>query len=181
MKAEVEEASTTSNNLQNLVNSTAIATVFLDKSFHVVLFTPTASELFNLITTDYGRPFSDITSQLKEEDVLKDAELVLQHLNPVERDVQTLDGRTFTMRVTSYCTTDHRINGVVFTFLNITEHWKAEAALRKSEESLRIALEAGEMATWDWNILEDRVSWNEQYDHLLGIPHHPGEQLRADF
>ena len=129
LKVKVEEVSLTSNNLQNLVNSTDIATIFLNRSFRVQLFSPSARELFNLIPTDYGRPLSDITHRLEYPDLMKDAETVLDKLNTIEREVRTTDGRIFTMRVLPYRTAEDRIDGVVVTFFNVTERKRAEEAV----------------------------------------------------
>jgi two-component system, chemotaxis family, CheB/CheR fusion protein len=141
LKVKIEETIQVSNNLQNLVNSTDIGTIFLDRSLRVALFTPAAREIFNLIPADYGRPLSDITHRLAQVNVIADAEAVLNKLQPIEREVYTTDERVFLMRMVPYRTAEDRINGVVVTFVGITERKRAEEAMRSSEERLRVALE----------------------------------------
>src|SRR5215204_1403859 len=87
LKIKVEETTIASNNLQNLINSTDIGTIFLDRGLRVQLFTPAARELFNLIPADFGRPLSDITDRLVGVDLSHDAEAVLDSLQTIQREV----------------------------------------------------------------------------------------------
>ena len=176
LKVKIEETSLTSNNLQNLINSASIGTIFLDRSFRIALFTPAAREIFNLIPADYGRPLSDITHRLEYHLLLNDAETVLEKLHTIEREVSTTDGRSFMMRVLPYRTAEDHINGVVITFFDITTRKKteqellaSEAVLRESEERYRVALSSAGMGAWDWNIADDTIIWNEQHYLLLGL------------
>jgi two-component system CheB/CheR fusion protein len=137
LKVKVEEISLSSNNLRNLINSTKIATLFLDRGFRVNLFTPAAAEIFNLIPSDYGRPLTDITHHLQYDHLLADADQVLDKLRPLEREGSTSDGRSFILHVLPYRTADDRINGVVITFVDISRRKAAEDGLRKSDEQFR--------------------------------------------
>ena len=90
LKTRIEETSLASNNLQNLINSTNVGTIFLDRSFTLRLYTPAVLDVFNLKSSDYGRPISDITHKLQYDGLLADAETVLEKLLPVEREVTSL-------------------------------------------------------------------------------------------
>jgi two-component system CheB/CheR fusion protein len=169
LKVKVEETTLASNNLHNLINSVDIGTIFLDRSFRVAFFTPAARQLFNLIPADYGRELSDITGKLAYDNLLADAELVLQKLQSVEREVSTTDGRVFMMRVLPYRTAEDRINGVVVTFIDVTSRMQTEEALRASEERMRLLIESAKdyaIFTFD---KERRVnSWNTGAEAMMG-------------
>jgi two-component system CheB/CheR fusion protein len=139
LKVKIEETSLSSNNLQNLINSANIGTIFLDRSFRIAMFTPAVREIFNLIPADYGRALSDITHRLQYHDLLQDAESVLEKLSVIEREVSTSDGRNYIMRVLPYRTAEDHINGVVITFIDISSRKLAEEALRRSNERMEKA------------------------------------------
>ena len=136
LKVKVEETTITNNNLQNLINSTDIGTIFLDRTLRVQLFTPAVRGIFNLIPGDFGRPLSDITSRLEEIDITADAETVLHTLQTIEREVSTVDSRSFLMHILPYRTSEDRINGVVLTFVDITERKRAEEELLAQTDEL---------------------------------------------
>lgn len=136
LKIKIGETSHFANNLQNLINSTDIGTIFLDRSFKVALFTPAARNIFNLIQSDYGRPITDITSRLVNVDLLTVAETVLDKLAMVEKEVTATDDKVYLMRLFPYRTTDDRINGVVVTFIDITTRKIVEEQLQETVAEL---------------------------------------------
>lgn len=140
LKVKIDETSLNSNNLQNLINSTSIGTIFLDRSFRIAMFTPAIRDIFNLIPADHGRPLSDITHRLLYDDLLKDVEQVIEKLTVIEHEVTATDGRIFIMRLLPYRTSEDHINGVVVTFIDITKRKEAEKSLRQSQEIYRTVL-----------------------------------------
>jgi two-component system CheB/CheR fusion protein len=169
LKVKIEEITQTNNNIQNLVNSTDIGTVFLDRSFRVRLFSPRTREIFNLIPADVGRSISDITSRLNDEELMNDIERVIERLNTVEREIQTQDSRWYLMRILPYRTADDRIEGVVITFLDITNRRKAEEALRQSEEQLRSVVDGvTEYAIISMDLAGIIQTWNLGAEKMFG-------------
>ena len=117
--------------MANLLNSTEIATVFLDNAMQLRRFTTYATKLFKLIPGDVGRPLSHIVSDLDYPQLKDDALEVLRTLAFQEKEVATHDGRWYRVRIMPYRTQDNVIDGVVITFTDITEIKRLEAELRK--------------------------------------------------
>ncbi|HEY8918625.1 MAG TPA: PAS domain S-box protein, partial [Chitinophaga sp.] len=184
LKVKIEETTLANNNLQNLIKSADIGTIFLDRSFRVALFTPSIRGLFNLIPNDIGRPLSDITHRLVYNNLMEDAELVLEKLQAVEHEVRTTDGRLMMMRVLPYRTAEDRINGVVITFFDITERKHAEEALRQSEERYRTLFNSIDEAFALCEIMTDKdrktvdyriVEVNPAFEKIMGPDHTYGK------
>ena len=143
LNIKIEEVSQSGNNLRNLINSSDIATIFLDRSGRVHLFSPAAREIFNLLPADIGRPLSDITSRLVGADLLGDSARVLDTLDRVEREVATTDDRIYLMRLVPYRTGDDRIQGVVATFTNITERKRHEEEIAANLRDTQLLHDVG--------------------------------------
>ena len=169
LKVKIDELSHSNNNFQNLINSTDIGTIFLDRSFRVNLFTPAARQIFNLILNDIGRPLSDISNRLIDVDVLADAEMVIEKLQTIEREIRTNDRRVYMMRVLPYRTAEDRINGVVVTFINITDRKNAELELRQSEANLRLLMDSiSDYAIITFNTDFMISGWNKGAQKIFG-------------
>ena len=130
LQAKVDELSGANNDLKNLLNSTDIATMFLDNELRVRRFTTQVSRIIKLIPGDVGRPVTDLASELSYPDLAADAREVLRTLVFSEKPIAARDGRYFSVRIMPYRTLDDRIEGVVITFADIT-------AGRRREEELR--------------------------------------------
>jgi two-component system CheB/CheR fusion protein len=136
LQTKVDELSQASNDMKNLLDSTDIATLFLDKDLNVRRFTPQATKIIKLIPADVGRPITDLASELDYPNLADDAREVLRKLASVEKPVGAHDGRWFSVRIMPYRTMDDRIDGVVITFANITVAKTLEAKLRGDYASL---------------------------------------------
>lgn len=130
LQAKVDELSTANNDLKNLLNSTDLATIFLDNTMRVRRFTSHATQLFKLIPGDIGRPLSDVTSALVYPEFIDDIRQVMNTLAFSDREVSTTDGRWFQVKVMPYRTQDNVIAGVVITFNEISRAKRLEAELR---------------------------------------------------
>ena len=136
LQAKVDELSRSNNDMKNLLNSTDIATLFLDKNLNVRRFTTQATKIIKLIPGDVGRPITDLASDLLYPELTTDAREVLRKLGFAEKPVNTGDGRWFTVRIMPYRTLDDRIDGVVITFADITVAKTLEAQLREKHADL---------------------------------------------
>jgi two-component system CheB/CheR fusion protein len=136
LKAKVEELSRTNADLNNLMTSTDLATIFLDRQLRVVRFTPRVHDTFNLRPGDVGRPISDITHKLQYGTLTADAEQVLERLIAIEREIPTEDARCFLARITPYRTLDDKISGVVITLVDVTQVKHAQAEVRAISQQM---------------------------------------------
>jgi two-component system CheB/CheR fusion protein len=148
---KVEELAQLSGDLQNLLASTEIATLFLDRELRIMRFTAKVGDLFSIRAADRGRQITDLTHRLGYPDLLDDAREVLRTLVALEREVQDEEGSWYLTRVLPYRSTEDRIEGVVLTFVDITVRKRAEEELLHLTETLeaRVAsrsLEARELA-----------------------------------
>jgi two-component system CheB/CheR fusion protein len=141
LKDRIEDLSHANADLQNLMASTDIGTVFLDRELNIKRFTPRARDLINIIPGDVGRPLRDLTHRLESDDWLKDIPGVLHSSERVEHEVAGTNGRFYLVRATAYRTMDDQVDGVVLTFIDVTERKLAVSELRESEARLRRALD----------------------------------------
>jgi two-component system CheB/CheR fusion protein len=125
------------NDMENLLNSTEVVTVFLDNHLQVRRFTTGANRLFKLIPGDVGRPLTDIVSNLNYPELYEHVQDVLRKLISVESQVSTQDGRWYLVRIMPYRTMDKMINGVVITCNDITAARKVEDELREEIARLK--------------------------------------------
>ncbi len=134
-----EQLTQLNSDLSNLLESTEIATLFLDERLRVRRFTRGVNEVFHLRDADIGRPITEIVSMLDYRDLQRDVKTVLRKLSSVERQV-TLEGAdtTFILRIRPYRTIDNVIDGVVLTFVDITDRQTADEAVRSSEAKFRM-------------------------------------------
>lgn len=137
LKSKLETIGAAHSDLENIIAATDIGTLFLDPKMRIRMFTPRVARLFNITEADIGRTISDFTHQLNYGALADDAKRVLSDLAPLEREVEGRDGRWHVMRIRPYRTIDNRIDGVVVTFIDMTEQRQALAQVRKSEEQYR--------------------------------------------
>jgi len=136
LQGKVDELSRANNDMKNLLNSTDIATLFLDNDLNVRRFTTQATKIIKLIPGDVGRPITDLASDLVYPELVEDAHGVLRKLGFAEKSVSARDGRWFTVRIMPYRTLDDRIDGLVITFADITTAKTLESQLREQHATL---------------------------------------------
>ena len=140
LQETLERQRTTSNDLQNVLYSTDVATLFLDKTLNIRFFTPATKKLFAIIPSDIGRPLSDLHSLAADADLLDDARTVLRTLAPIEREIESQNCDCFIRRILPYRTHDNGVEGVVITFADVTEQ-------RRVMDELGVAKRQAELAT----------------------------------
>ncbi len=124
--SKVEDYSRINNDMKNLLNSTDIATLFLDKDLNVRRYTFQTTKIIKLIKSDIGRPFTDLVTDLIYPEIAVDAQEVLKTLIFIQKQIPTLDGRWFSIRIMPYRTFEDRIDGLVITFIHISDLKRSE-------------------------------------------------------
>jgi len=169
LKVKVEETGKANDDLNNLIASTDIATIFVDSGLRIKRFTPRAVDLFSIIVSDVGRSLLDLTHKLDYDQLAEDVSATFDTLRLVEREVRSTDGRFYIVRLLPYRTNEDRIEGAVMTFFDITARRHAEEQARASEARMRMVAESAR----DYAIVtldeDGRVtSWNKGAETLFG-------------
>lgn len=177
LQQKVSELSQANNDMNNLLAGTGVGTVFVDQRLNIRRFTPTVTQVINLIQTDVGRPVGHILSNLVGYDsLLMDTQEVLNNLIPKELEVQTKGGNWYLLRIRPYRTLENVIEGAVLTFTDITElkaaqaQAQAQAAVR--EEMARDRLAAVVLDSHDAIMVQDMegriLAWNPAAERMYG-------------
>ena len=139
LQETLEAQRTTSDDLQNVLFSTDVATLFLDLNLHIRLYTPATKSLFNVIPGDIGRPLTDLNSLAHDAALSADARSVLSSLVPLDREIETQSGIWFLRRILPYRTHAGKVEGVVITFTDITERKTISKALEATKLQAEMA------------------------------------------
>ncbi len=115
---KVDELTMTTNDLSNFLSSTMIGILFIDENFNIRKFTEYVGREFRLMDHDVGRPIQIFAHSFPDEDIVGDAERVLRDLTPIDREVRSMNGRCYTVRIAPYRTTENSIKGLVITIID---------------------------------------------------------------
>ena len=172
LKLKLDAISRANSDLQNLLAATDFGTLFLDSGLRIKRFTERATDVFSITPSDEGRPISDFSHQLEYDELIQDMRKVLSDLVPIRREVRGRNNLWYDMRMRPYRTVDNKIDGVVITFIDITERRHMEQALRESESQLRQQKRLVELARVPIFIWEPRggiLEWNRGCEELYGF------------
>ena len=140
LQTKVIDLSRVNNDMNNLLAGTGIGTIFVDHQLRILRFTPAASTIINLISSDIGRPVGHIVSNLiAYVNFVSDIKTVLNTLIPKELEVQSVDGNWYTMRIQPYRTLDNVIEGAVISFVDVSETVQIRESLRIANDAMRLS------------------------------------------
>jgi two-component system CheB/CheR fusion protein len=142
LQETLERQRTTANDLQNVLYSTDVATLFLSTDLDIRFFTPATKSLFNLIPGDVGRPLADLSLLAADNSLFIDAKTVVQTRVPSEREIKATNGTWYVRRILPYRTLDGGIEGVVITFVDMTERKRAAEVLEAAKQQAELATAA---------------------------------------
>ena len=148
LQGKIEELAMAYDDMNNLLASTEIGTIFIDSDLRIKRFTPNMSKIINLIQTDVGRPIEDLSSNLIYDGIVKDVKSVLNKLTPIHKSVKSNDGIWYQMQIMPYRTSGNVIQGVVITFVDITEEKKMEERLGDFKQKYEYLLEMTKTAVY---------------------------------
>ncbi|PWT88072.1 MAG: chemotaxis protein [Proteobacteria bacterium] len=171
LKLKLEVVSRAHSDLQNLMTATDFGTLFLDSGLRIKRFTQQVTDLFSVTLSDEGRPISDFAHRLEYDGLVADARKVLANLTPIRHEIRSRDGRWYDVRLRPYRTVDDKIDGVVLTFVDMTDRRKTEEALRLSERRLRQKIELVELSRdpiFIWDFEGTILEWNRGSEELYG-------------
>jgi two-component system CheB/CheR fusion protein len=132
LQAKIELLAGMQNDMKNLFDNINIGTIFLDEQLNIKRYSREAAQIYRLVSSDVGRALNDIKSNIDTDDLLSDAQAVLDNLVPREREVHTQNGDCFLARIQPYRTLENVIEGVVLTFVDISRRVAAEAEVRRA-------------------------------------------------
>jgi two-component system CheB/CheR fusion protein len=171
LKLKLEAVSRGHNDLENLMAATDFGTLFLDAGLRIKRFTRQVTSLISITPNDEGRPISDFALQLDYDGFVADLKAVLGDLAPIRREIRGSDKHWYDIRMRPYRTSDDRIEGIVITFVDITDRLRVEQALRDSEHALRQDKRLVELShdpIFMWDIDAGIVEWNRGSEELYG-------------
>ncbi len=139
LQETLERQRATADDLQNVLYSTNVATLFLDRDLRIRFFTPATKSLFAVIPGDVGRPLADLAALTLDTALDSDARTVLDALKPLEREVEARGGVWFRRRILPYLAHGDRVEGVVITFIDITARKHIAKALETAKMQAEVA------------------------------------------
>jgi two-component system CheB/CheR fusion protein len=160
------------NDVTNLLDSTDIGTLFLDTDLRIRKYTPALVRHFKLHESDIGRPISSFASTFDEATLLgiiNDSKRALDKLTTIEKEIKDKDNKYFLKRISPFITTDKKIEGVVITFVDISELKEKEKDIVEANQRFEIASDATGIAFWEWYPKEDKTIGNKRWEELFGF------------
>jgi two-component system CheB/CheR fusion protein len=178
LMAKNELLSNLNGDLKNLLDSTQIATIFLDDNLRIKNFTPGMAEIFSLRDNDRGRPLTDIVSLLAYDSLRRDTAKVLRELTVVERELDLHDrGASFLMRIRPYRSIERMIDGVVITFVDVTASKLADRARGESERRFTAIVRQAAVGITETDLAGQYLLTNAAFEEMTGRTVEAGQQL----
>lgn len=193
LREKITALARSSNDLNNLLAGTGIATIFVDLQLRIQRFTPAATQVINLIPGDLGRSIGDLVPNLSAYDRLEeDLRAVLGDLEPRERQVEAKSGAWYSLRIRPYRTSENVVEGAVINFVDISAMKRAEdqaqdlgrlsrlaAVVRDARDAILVQEPQGRLLAWNF-AAEQLYGWTEAEALSLSFEALVPEPLRAE-
>lgn len=165
---KIEELTQLNNDINNLLNNTEVAALYLDRKLCIRKFTPSYARLSNLLELDIGRPVHHIATAMVYSGFQEDINLVQENLQVIEKEVVAGKDELFLLRIAPYRTDYHAVDGILITLINIEQLRLERDKLLEASQRLKTALEIGNMAWWEWDVITGNVKMHEKKATMLG-------------
>ena len=169
---KVDELERVNTEMENLLRSTQIGTIFLDREFRIRSFTPAIVAQFDLLPTDVGRPLEQLAGKLSGDDtstMMEIARHVLETATPNEREIRIGRGKYYLQRIYPYIDARQTIGGIVLSFVDITSQKIAENKVQELSAKLSLAISAGQVGIWEYDLINNTIDWNDQMHEIYGV------------
>lgn len=165
---KIEELTQLNSDINNLLRNTNIGTLYLDSKLYIRKFTPIVSGITNIMDMDINRPLQHISVPRNYKEFVDDVSQVLDSLSPIQKEINTEEDRWFLVKIMPYRTPENAVDGVIVTFVDITTLKKERERADKANARLKLAMETGEMAWWEWDIPSGKVDSDHKKPKMLG-------------
>lgn len=168
------------NDMSNMLNSTNIAVLFLDKDLKIRTFTPELKRIFSLRDTDVGRPIEGFASNfinISGKELSADIKKAIDDKKPFSKELVSEDNRTYLKRILPYKISENHYEGAVIAFIDITEVYQKDQEVKDLNERLEQAMKIGKLAWWSWDYKTGNVVFSDAKAYMLG---YKPEELDGD-
>jgi len=168
-QSKITELTQLNNDMDNLLGSTQIGTLFLDENLCVRRFSPKITDLLNVIEGDMGRPIGHLSHNVEGLDIENIAKEILKTLQVAEHEFRALNGNWYLLRAIPYSISSTTYSGVMLVFIDITQLKTAQHALQESEKRNALAQRAANIGTWEWDINSGQLYWSDLIEPIFGF------------
>lgn len=165
---KIEELINLNNDLNNLIKNTDVGALYLDRKLCIRKTTPIVSRITNILATDIGRPIAHIATVKGYENMIHDINLVVENLQPIDKELCDPSGKTWLVRIRPYRTEYNAVEGIIVTFVDISSLKTEKERLFETNRRLETAMAYGNMAWWEWDVKSGVVEYNEKKATMLG-------------
>lgn len=169
LQSRIDDLSDANDDMKNLLDCTEIATIFLDTDLNIRRFTPQATKIIPMTATDKDRPLNQLASSIIDIDLTKYGKKVLHDLSMREAEVETKDGKFYMMRIRPYRTVSNVIDGLVYTFENISAYKQMTIDLKESENDLKTAQMVSKLGSYSLDIQKNQCRLSDETVKLFGL------------
>lgn len=166
---KIIELTEMTNDLDNLLRGTQIGTIFLDEALMIRRYTPSVTQLFNLLDADIGRPIAHITHHLRNINLLGMLEETLRSHKSQRHEIQSTEGHTYLLHVLPYRISPTEYAGLVLNFIDIQDTKTMQLELARSQERYTLAQKAAKIGSWEWNIQTGELLWSDVIESMFGL------------